>query len=137
MVVSGSGQATPRTADGHPDLQGIGDNSTLTPLERPPALAGQALFSPEDAADYERPERFVERAQARNGDDEAATTGEVNKFWRGPRTLSTDLRTSLILDPPNGRMTRTDDRLYEYACHKGNYAMPGILRGARFGEKDR
>lgn len=74
MVVSGSGQATPRTADGHPDLQGIGDNSTLTPLERPPALAGQAFFSPEDAADYERPERFVERAQARNGDDEAATT---------------------------------------------------------------
>ena len=32
-------------------------------------------------------------------------------------------------------MTKTDDRLYEYACHEGNYAMGGILRGARAREK--
>ena len=34
-------------------------------------------------------------------------------------------------------MQRTDDRIYEYACHEGNYAMSGILRGARTGERDR
>jgi hypothetical protein len=28
-------------------------------------------------------------------------------------------------------MTKTDDQIYEYACHEGNYAMTGILRGAR------
>jgi hypothetical protein len=28
-------------------------------------------------------------------------------------------------------MTRTEDRIYEYACHEGNYSMVGILRGAR------
>jgi hypothetical protein len=32
-------------------------------------------------------------------------------------------------------MARSDDRIYEYACHEGNYAMTGILRGARAGER--
>jgi hypothetical protein len=32
-------------------------------------------------------------------------------------------------------MTRTDERIYEYACHEGNYALPDILRGARFQER--
>jgi len=32
-------------------------------------------------------------------------------------------------------MAKTDDQIYEYACHEGNYAMTGILRGARAGEK--
>jgi hypothetical protein len=31
-------------------------------------------------------------------------------------------------------MAKTDDQIYEYACHEGNYAMTGILRGARAGE---
>jgi hypothetical protein len=29
------------------------------------------------------------------------------------------------------RLKRTPDQIYEYACHEGNYAMPGILGGAR------
>jgi hypothetical protein len=33
-------------------------------------------------------------------------------------------------------MTRTDDAMFEYACHEGNYALADILRGARFQEKD-
>jgi hypothetical protein len=32
-------------------------------------------------------------------------------------------------------MTRSDDQIYEYACHEGNYAMPAILGGARREEK--
>jgi len=34
-------------------------------------------------------------------------------------------------------MTKTDDQIYEYACHEGNYAMTGILRGARAGDTPR
>ena len=34
-------------------------------------------------------------------------------------------------------MAKTDDQIYEYACHEGNYALTGILRGARAGEKSR
>jgi hypothetical protein len=32
-------------------------------------------------------------------------------------------------------MRRTDDPIYEYACHEGNYGLAGILRGARAEEK--
>jgi hypothetical protein len=34
-------------------------------------------------------------------------------------------------------MTKTDSRIYEYACHEGNYALPNILRGARYSEKQK
>ena len=34
-------------------------------------------------------------------------------------------------------MTRTGERIFEYACHEGNYALPDILRGARFSEKQK
>ena len=64
----------------------------------------------------------------------------VERFTRtGPRTL---LYEFTVDDPASFTkpwsaalpMTKTDDRLYEYACHEGNYAMTGILRGARAGE---
>ena len=32
-------------------------------------------------------------------------------------------------------MTKSDERMFEYACHEGNYALPDILRGARFQEQ--
>src|SRR5437762_7585127 len=42
----------PRTADGHPDLQGIWNAATITPLERPEALAGKAQVTAVEAATY-------------------------------------------------------------------------------------
>src|SRR5665213_936672 len=42
----------PRTADGHPDLQGIWTNKTITPLERPKNLGNKAFFTPEEAKAY-------------------------------------------------------------------------------------
>jgi hypothetical protein len=33
-------------------------------------------------------------------------------------------------------MTRSDEHIYEYACHEGNYAIPNILAGARAAEKE-
>ena len=67
----------------------------------------------------------------------------VERFRRtNVRTLQYDFTVedpASFASPWAGRldMTRTDDRLYEYACHEGNSAMPGMLRGARCGEKDR
>jgi len=67
----------------------------------------------------------------------------VERFTRtGPRTL---LYEFTVDDPASFTkpwsaalpMTKTDDRLYEYACHEGNYAMTGILRGSRAGEQQR
>src|SRR5678816_1012188 len=46
--------APPRTPDGRPDLQGVWDFRTATPLERPSAFSGKEFFSAEEAAEFER-----------------------------------------------------------------------------------
>ena len=105
VVVSAAAQKVlSRTADGHPDLQGFWDNSTVTPLERPNAFADRAFFSEQEAAEFERLPRYLERAVARLGDDEVTTTGEINGIWTETRRVGPDRRTSIIVDPADGKL---------------------------------
>ena len=85
----------PRTPEGRPDLQGIWDFRTATPLERPTEFAGKTSFTAEEAADFER------RAAERIG----ATVAVHPAFWLdyGGAVLK-DKRTSLIVDPADGRV---------------------------------
>ena len=96
--------AVPLAADGRPDLQGVWDNSALTPLERPADLADQEFFPDKAAAEYESLEQYVVRLQSRFGVPEGALTGEANGIWRARRSLGPDRRTSIIVDPPNGKL---------------------------------
>jgi hypothetical protein len=97
--VSGAGAGF-RTPWGDPDLQGIWDNKSITPLERPQDLAGKEFLTPQEAADLETrtAEARVDRPP-REGD-----TGTYNQLWfdRGTKVLPTR-RTSMIVDPPDGR----------------------------------
>jgi hypothetical protein len=101
----------PRTAAGKPDLQGVWDFRTITPLERPKELADKATLTAEEAAEFER-------TQTRNQDDRtptpgatvngAATNADVSRayndfWWDFGKKVVTTRRTSLIVDPPNGR----------------------------------
>jgi hypothetical protein len=99
----------PRTPDGQPDLQGIWDYRTITPMERPKELGTKAFFTAEEAAKYEQQEN---RRQNRDLID-PETGGALyppggvipyNEFWydRGNKVAGTK-RTSLIVDPPDGR----------------------------------
>ena len=100
----------PRTPWGHPDLQGTWDYRTITPLERPTALAGKEFLTEDEAAAFEREEN---RRQNRDLIDSAKgglqyPPGGVipyNEFWydRGKSIVGTR-RTSLIVDPPDGRL---------------------------------
>ena len=119
MALSGipvAAQTAPRTPWGQPDLQGIWDFRSITPLERPEELADKAFLTEEEAANLEqetveRNERLLHnparRTQAGNNVDrrEGGGVGAYNNYWldRGTTVVSSR-RTSLIVDPPNGRI---------------------------------
>ncbi len=94
----------PRTRDGHADLEGIWTNKTITPLERPVALGDKAFFTPEEA------KAFTQAALERNDKDRRGggvrdVLNAYNAFWwdSGTKVLR-NMRTSIITDPPNGRI---------------------------------
>ena len=104
------------TAWGDPDLQGVWDFRTITPFERPRELGDQAFLTAEEVTNLEsdvvdRNRRLLDRPAARasaggNVDRRAdGTPGFYNNFWldTGLRTVGTR-RTSLVTDPPNGRL---------------------------------
>jgi hypothetical protein len=89
----------PTTSWGDPDLTGFWTNTTTTPLQRPTDLAEKAVLTPEEQA-----KRNVE-VEARQNSDQAPRKGDpgtYNNFWFERGTLSN--RTSLVVDPPNGRV---------------------------------
>jgi hypothetical protein len=90
----------PRTPDGQPDLQGIWNSVTVTPMERPKDLGLKAFWqSDAEAAAYEK--ASVERSK-KGLDDGIGSYNEV--FYEfGAKTVKTK-RTSFITDPPDGRV---------------------------------
>ena len=93
----------PRTPWGAPDLNGVWDFRTLTPFERPEALADQAFFTEEEAAQYEA-DRLA-AFEVRDSIEPADGVGNYNQFWFDPGDkVSETNQTSLVIDPPNGRV---------------------------------
>ena len=118
-----SGQAArpiPRTADGHPDLQGTYDIASMTPLERAPGTP--LVMTKEEAVrlEQQRADRVRRLAQPSKGDRDAppvggdgsagaaGNVGGYNNFWvdNGTEYYSIDgqKRMSVIVDPPDGRI---------------------------------
>ena len=103
----------PRTAWGAPDLGGIWDFRTITPLERPRNIPARDVLTQAEA------EEFEERAAQRSAELDTLAVpercigsqnfvdcvGSYNQFWfdRGTEVLA-DRRSSLIVDPPDGRI---------------------------------
>ena len=112
----------PRTADGHPDLQGFWANNTATPLERPKELAGREYLTDQEVAAFKKKaaELFDGNGDAAFGDTVFQTvlanvngtkagfksidgnTGDYSSVWTVEREW--DNRTSLITNPPDGRL---------------------------------
>ena len=93
----------PRTQDGHPDLQGIWDFRSATALERPARFAGREFMTAEEVAAYEK--EAVDREDGRPPDD-GRTEQSVHPVWwlDYGKTVVKSRRTSLIVDPPDGKI---------------------------------
>ena len=111
-AVAGQGAQTDansfQTPWGHPDLQGIWANDTSTPLERPSAFAGQEVLTDEErAACTSQQQKQSFGANADRRDAAPGTVTDVgrayNSFWF-PVAGEAIARTSLIVDPPDGRV---------------------------------
>jgi hypothetical protein len=108
-------RSLPRTPDGRPDLHGVWDFRTLTPLERSGQFAGKDVLTDEEASALEQrtAEQRVDRAPGR-GDP-----GTYNQFWFdfGTRVVD-DRRTSLIVDPADGRLPPTTPEAQKRASER-------------------
>jgi hypothetical protein len=94
----------PRTPDGQPDLQGFWTNATYTPLERPAGVT-KAFYTPAEAEAAIKQAILRESAQTEPG-----TTADVHYDFsqfaldRSQSAFVKNLRTSLIVDPPDGKI---------------------------------
>ena len=127
-----------RTEDGQPDLQGIWLNSAATPLERPKALEGRSRLTDEEVAEFRR------RAAVLRADDKNDFAGGDALFlavlanvaqYKNPNSTGGagdmierefDNRTSLIADPPDGRIpwTTAGKRRYDAGVAAGRAVAP-------------
>src|SRR5215467_130027 len=85
----------PVTPWGDPSFEGVWNYATMTPLERPRELADKAQLTGQEAAAYEK--QILDR--------QSVTNNTAGPDWWDPGTRHlVDRRTSLIVDPPNGRL---------------------------------
>ena len=127
VLLSGTAAAQPtnwtvsRTVGGRPDLQGIWTNATLTPVERPDSLAGKAVLTAEEAAEVE-----TTSAERRAASDRfvPGNVGAYNQFWMdGGAVVTGDRRTSLIIDPPSGKIPWTPEGRRRHDADSAKYGV--------------
>jgi hypothetical protein len=94
---------------GDPDLQGVWNDATSTPLQRPGGIGAKDVLSDEEAAEFQEQLAHDLTRDRRDGGAEVDVNRAYNDHWMDSRRLkiTADHRTSLIVDPPDGRIPPT------------------------------
>jgi hypothetical protein len=112
-IASADSYKVPRTADGHPDLQGTWTNATLTPVERPKTLGDRLVLNETEALQMEQRMKDFAAASDQPSDlsqdlPKGGGVGGYNVFWFDPAnqvaTVNGERRSSLIVSPANGQV---------------------------------
>src|SRR6266545_4801420 len=98
--------SAPRTPWGDPDLQAVWNDATSTPLQRPGTVGGKDVLTDEEAAEFQATLAHELTRDRRDGGPEVDVNRAYNDHWMDARRLkiTADRRTSLIVDPPDGRI---------------------------------
>ncbi len=133
LVAQQAGFTPPKTPWGEPDLQGIWSGETLTPLERPAKFAGKPVLSEAEANALE------EDVASRPGRDDRSARGTerdvaqaYNQHWLAPPTRLADRRTSLVVDPADGRVPPMTPAARARAASMNEY-LDALLQGTSGG----
>ena len=102
----GWAQTGARTPWGDPDLQGLWNNATVAPLERPAMLAKKPFWTEAEAVEVEKNglQTLLKAVAA-----EVAVSGELNETWLETGKVLRNRNTSMIVDPPDGRIPYTPE----------------------------
>ena len=95
----------PRAPDGHPLIDGAWNSASLTPLERPAVLGAKEFYTQAESAAYEKRRLDEANRDRRDGPAEVDVNRSYNELFydRGTK-LARTRRTSLMVDPPDGRI---------------------------------
>ena len=105
VTVAGQVSDVPRTANGRPDLGGVWDFRTVTPLERPTVVDGAYLRTDEEVDEFQTQRLKILNRDVRDESGRLPLASGYNNFWYDYGTaLTGDKRTSLIVSPENGRV---------------------------------
>jgi hypothetical protein len=98
--------SAPRTPWGDPDLQGVWNDATSTPLQRPSGVGSKDVLNDEEAADFQAQLANDLSRDRRDGGADVDVNRAYNEHWMDARRLAitVDHRTALIVDPPDGRI---------------------------------
>jgi hypothetical protein len=93
------------TPDGYPDLEGVWNIGTVTPFERPADLKDKPFFTPEESRAYEKAAvTRNNKDQRQPGTDQDVANAYNDAWWEQGTHVVRTLRTSVLIDPPDGRM---------------------------------